>query len=184
VRSPRIAMLLAALAVGPALAQQREVDTKRSQVSFTYTLEKKITAEGAFPKWRAEVAFDDKQLAKSSVRFEIELAAIATGSSDSDNEAVRAGWFDVANHPLATFVSDSVRKLADDRYEAVGKLTIKGNTRDASIPFTLFPLAGGGLVAQGKFIVQRLAFGVGDADTSQVADEVEVQFNLVVGPAK
>jgi polyisoprenoid-binding protein YceI len=140
-------MLLVALPAGPALAQQRDVDTNRSKVSFIYKLERKITVEGAFPKWRAQIAFDETELAKASVRFDVELAAIDTGSSDSDKEVASPRWFDVANHPLATFVSESVRKLADNSYEAAGKLTIKGKTSETSIPFTVFPSAGGGLAA-------------------------------------
>lgn len=166
-----------------ALAQQRDVDLKRSKIAFVYKLEKTVLVEGAFPRWRAQVAFDERNLAKASIRLEIELAATDTGNSDSDKEVQRPRWFDVANHGRATFVSESVKKVGDNRYEAAGKVTIKGKTRDLVVPFALSPAAGG-QSAQGKFVIKRLEFGVGDgqwADTSQVADEVEVRFNIVLG---
>lgn len=177
-------LLAAALVAAPAGAQRREVDAKKSKIAFVYKLEKTVLVEGAFPRWRAQVAFDERQLAKSSVRFEIELAAIDTGNSDGDKEARRPRWFDVVSFPRAVFVSDEVRKTGNNRFEAAGKLTIKGKTRDQAIAFVT-SAAAAGLAAQGQFVIKRLEFGVGDgpwADLSQIADEVEVRFNLFLGP--
>lgn len=162
-----------------AFSQTREVDAKRSKINFVYKLEKTVLVEGAFPKWRAQVAFDERNLARSSVRLEIDLLATDTGNADSDKEVQRPRWFDTATNPRASFVSDSIRK-AGSGYEAVGKVTIKGKTRDLIVPFSFTNQA-----AQGKFVIKRLEFGVGDgqwADTSQVADEVEVRFIIALGP--
>ncbi len=167
------------LLIFPLAAFSQQVDPKRSKITFVYKLEQTVLVEGAFPKWRAQVVFDERQLAKASIRLDIELAATDTGSADSDKEVQRPRWFDTAAHPRASFVSDSIRK-AGNGYAAVGKLTIKGKTQDLTVPFTF-----NSRTAQGKFVIRRLAFGVGDgqwADPSQVADEVEVRFNIALGP--
>lgn len=169
------------LLVFPLSVLAQSVDMKRSKISFVYKLEKTVLVEGAFPKWRAQLSFDEKNLAKSSVRLEIDLLATDTGNADSDKEVQRPRWFDTAANPRASFVSDSIRK-AGNGYEAVGKMTLKGKTQDLTVPFTFT-----NQTAQGKFIVRRLAFGVGDgqwADTSQVADEVEVRFNIILQEKK
>jgi cytochrome b561 len=164
-----------------AFSQQRDVDPKRGKITFVYKLEKTVVVEGAFPKWRAQIAFDEKNLAKSNVRLEIDLLATDTGNADGDKEVQRPRWFDTANNPRASFTSESIRR-AGNAYEAVGKVTIKGKTRDLTVPFSF-----AGQTALGKFVIKRLEFGVGDgqwADVSQVADEVEVRFNIVLGQEK
>ena len=180
--------LAACLALpGQAAAQTRAVDTAKSRLAFIYTIDKKIAVEGRFPKFSAQVVFDEKQPEKGSVRLEIELGAIDTGNADGDSEAQRPLWFDVPKFPRATFVSSAIRKTAEGRYEALGQLTIKGKSREAVAPFAVAPTPGGGLAAQGKLVVKRLAFDVGTAqwaDVTQIADEVEVRFNLALGPAK
>lgn len=171
----------------PVAAQTRPVDTARSRLAFVYTIDKKVTVEGRFPKFAAQVVFDAAQPEKGSVRLDIELGAIDTGSADGDSEARRPLWFDVPRFPTATFVSSAIRRTTDGKYEAVGKLTIKGKSRDAVIPFSATPAPGGGLSAQGRLVVQRLAFDVGTgqwADVTQIADEVEVRFQLALGPAR
>jgi polyisoprenoid-binding protein YceI len=130
---------------------------------------------------------DEAKPEAASVKLEIDLLSIDTGSSEADTEVKRPLWFDVAKHPKAGFVSSTVRKLGDNRYEAAGKLTIKGKTSDAVVPFTTAAAPGGGLAAQGKLTIKRLDFGVGTglwADTSEISNEVEVRFNIVLGPPK
>lgn len=184
-----LAVLLAGqwLAAGAALAQARPLDAGKSRVAFVYTVEKKITVEGRFPKFSAQVVFDERAPEKGSVKFDIDVGAIDTGSAEGDTEAKRPLWFDAPKFATASFVSTSVRRAGERRYEALGRLTIKGATREASVPFTVAAAPGGSLRAQGSLTIKRLAFGVGTglwADTSQIADEVEVKFDLVLGPPK
>lgn len=184
-----LAGLLAAqgLVAGVALAQVRPLDTGRSRVAFVYTVEKKITVEGRFPKFSAQVVFDERAPEKGSVKIDIDVAAIDTGSAEGDTEAKRPMWFDTPKFATASFVSTALRRTGGQRYEALGRLTIKGTAREATIPFTTAAAPGGGLRAQGSLSIKRLAFGVGTglwADTSQIADEVEVRFDLALGPPK
>ena len=59
---------------------------------------------------------------------------------------------------------------------------IKGQSRDLVVPVTLSN-AGAQTVATGSFMLKRLDFKVGDgdwADTSVVANEVQVRFKLAL----
>ena len=63
-----------------------------------------------------------------------------------------------------------------------GKLTIKGNVRDVVVPVALVQ-AGAVTTATGAFTIKRLAFKIGEnewADTSMVADDVQVKFKLAL----
>lgn len=176
--------LLLVLETTHVFAQARSVDMAKSRLAFVYTMERKITVEGRFPKFGAQVVFDEKQPEKGSIRIEIDIAAIDTGSSDGDAEAKQRVWFDTSKFPKASFSSSAIKRIGERRYEALGTLTIKNGSREVVVPFIVANAAGGGLVTQGSLTIKRLAFGVGVeqwTDVSQIADEVEVKFNLALG---
>ena len=115
------------------------------------------------------------------VEIEVDLTSIDTGAPDGDTEAQRNLWFDTATHPAAKFASSSVKRLAPDRYEITGKLTIKGRTRDLTIPVET-TRAGADRNFAGGFVLKRLEFAIGEgpwADVETVADEVQVRFRMV-----
>lgn len=176
--------LLLGLIATQAAGQVRAVDMAKSRLAFVYTLEKKIAVEGRFPKFDARVVFDEKQPEKGSVKLEVDIVAIDTGTSDGDAEVKQGVWFDTSRFPKATFLSHSIKRRGERHYEALGTLSIKGTPREVAIPFTVAKAAGGGLDAKGSFTIRRLLFSVGVgqwADPNQVADEVEVKFNLLLG---
>ena len=72
---------------------------------------------------------------------------------------------------------------------AIGKLTMRGVTHDARVPFTFRTASEGGVSVAymvGKTTLKRLDYGVGQGDwkaTDQVGDEVGVSFALRLVPA-
>jgi polyisoprenoid-binding protein YceI len=63
-----------------------------------------------------------------------------------------------------------------------GKLSIKGNSRDVVVPVALAQ-SGATTTVTGAFPLKRLAFKIGEnewADTSMVADDVQVKFKLAL----
>ena len=85
--------------------------------------------------------------------------------------------------PQAHFTASQINRTPAG-YEAVGKLTIRGVTRDMRVPFTFRTATENGAATgymSGKTSVRRLDYGVGQGDwkaTDQVADEVDVSFAL------
>ncbi len=174
---PTTLLLAAALVATPVLAG---IDTAQSQVKFVFK-QMNVPVEGAFKRFTANVRFDAKQPDRSRAEIEIDLDSIDTGSPDADNEARRKAWFDTANHPKARFSSKSVRRLAADRYEVSGPITIKGRTHEVTVPVRVQRSASA-TTYEGSFALKRLAFAIGEgpwADTDTVADEVQVQFRIV-----
>jgi polyisoprenoid-binding protein YceI len=104
------------------------------------------------------------------------------GVPDSDAELPKAPWFNAARFPKAQFVSSSVKSLGEGRYLASGKLSIKGVQQDVTVPFQTKP-AGAATEAVGAFTIKRLDFKIGEgewADTSMVANDVQVKFKLTL----
>jgi polyisoprenoid-binding protein YceI len=94
----------------------------------------------------------------------------------------KAIWFNTAKFPQATFQSSAIKGLGGGKFEVAGKLVIKGNMRDVVIPVALTQ-SGAATVASGVFTIKRLAFKIGEndwADTSMVADDVQVKFKLAL----
>ena len=144
-----------------------------------------VPLDGRFKRFTAQVAFDPKQLPTSKIAFQIELGSVAV-NADSDVELVKPEWFNTAKFPKATFQSGAIKALGAGRFEVAGKLAIKGASRDLVVPVQLTQTqtqAGALTTATGTFGIKRLDFKVGDgdwADTSVVANEVQVKFKLVL----
>ena len=84
--------------------------------------------------------------------------------------------------PQATFQSSSIKALGGGKFDVAGKLTIKGQSRDVTVPVTLTQ-SGATTTASGTLALKRLAYKIGEnewADTSMVADDVQVQFKLAL----
>jgi polyisoprenoid-binding protein YceI len=75
-----------------------------------------------------------------------------------------------------------VKGLGGGKFEVSGKLSIKGNVRDIVVPVALTQ-SGPTTTAVGSFVLKRLAFKIGEnewADTSMVADDVQVRFKFAL----
>jgi len=181
-----VAALLAALllaASGGAPAQGVLVD--RSEIRFA-SKQMGASVEGRFRKWTANVDFRPKDLARSKVELEIELASIDLASAEAEAEVRRPLWFDTSKFPVAKFASTGMRDLGGERYEIAGTLSMKGVAKEVVVPVALGRDAAGNRVADGRFALKRLEFKVGEglwADTDAVADEVLVRVRLVLPPA-
>lgn len=170
----------AALVVAPtpALAQQK-LDAAKSEMLFV-SKQMGVPVEGRFRKFDAQIAFDPKKPEAGKVAFTIDMGSATFGSPEVDVELPKATWFNVPKFPQATFQSSAIKTVGAGRFEVAGKLTIKGSSRDVVVPVALTQ-AGGGTTATGAFAIKRLEFKIGEgdwADTSMVANDVQVKFKL------
>ncbi len=173
------ALALAALA-GPALADQKLL-ADQSEIRFV-SKQMGVPVEGRFRKFDAQLAFDPGRPATSKVRFDVDTGSATLGVPEADAELPKPVWFNATQFPQASFQSTAIKVLGEGRFEVAGKLTIKGATQEVVVPVALAP-SGANTVATGSFAVKRLAFKVGEnewADTSMVADEVQVRLKLVL----
>jgi len=156
------------------------VDYSKSEVTFV-SKQMNVPVQGRFKKFTAQIAFDAKKLAASKADIEVELGSIDTGSADADAEVGKKAWFNTSAFPAARFTSTSVTQTGPDKFEARGKLSIKGIGQDVAAPFTV-KRAGGTITYEGGFTLKRLQFKIGEgawSDTETVADEVQVKFKIV-----
>jgi len=173
-------ILLAALGGGAALAQQKLVPAQ-SEISFV-SKQMGVPVEGRFKKFDAQIAFDPAKPQTGKIAFTVDIASATLGAPEPDSELPKAEWFNTAKFPQATFQSSTIKALGGGKFEVAGKLAIKGASQDAVIPVTL-TANGATTVAAGSFTLKRLAYKIGEkewADTSMVADDVQVKFKLAL----
>ena len=176
----RTALAAAALMCAlPALAQQQLVPAQ-SEIQFV-SRQMGVPVEGRFKKFDAQIAFDPAKPATSKIAFTVDTGSVNLGP-EADAELPKATWFNVPKFPQATFQSTTIKALGGGKFEVAGKLAIKGATQDVRVPVTRVQ-PGATTGATGAFPIKRLAFKIGEnewADTSMVADEVQVKFKLAL----
>ena len=167
-----------ATAAAPASAK---LVPAQSDIAFTFR-QMGVPVDGHFKKFDAQVAFDPKNPAAGKVSLSIELGSATLGDAATDAELVKPEWFNVKKIPTATFQSTAIKALGGGKFEAAGKLTIKGQAKDVVVPVALAQ-AGGTTTATGAFAIKRLDFNIGEGewkDTSMVANDVQVKFKLAL----
>lgn len=171
--------IVAATALVPAQAQQKLVQAQ-SEIAFV-SKQMGVPVEGRFRQFDGQIAFDPARPAASKIAFSVDLASVSI-SKEADAELPKPVWFNVQKHPKASFESGAVKALGGGKYEIAGKLAIKGLSSDVVVPVTLTQ-SGATTTATGAFPIKRLTFRIGEnewADTSMVADEVQVRFKLAL----
>ena len=172
-----ITLALGAALLAPALAQ---VDAAKSSV-IAVSKQMGVPVEGKFRRFSAQVSFDPAKPADGRASIEIDIASFDLGDADFNRETAKKEWFDAAKFPKATFVTTAIKPAGAGRFEAAGKLAIKGITRDFVAPVS-FKAEGGQQVFEGVLPIKRLAFNIGEGewkDTSTVADDVQIRFRIV-----
>jgi len=170
-------LALSAIAAGSThAATYQTVVPEKSSITFAYR-QMGVAMDGKFKKFNAQLSLDTAKADKAKGSIDIDLASIDTGSSEADQEVVGKSWFNVAAHPKASFVLKTLKPTGANAYEAVGQLTIKGQTRELVAPVRLSPQG----VLTGSFVMKRADFGIGEgmwAKFDVVANEITVHFNL------
>jgi polyisoprenoid-binding protein YceI len=162
----------------PAMAQQKLLPAQ-SELTFV-AKQMGVPMSGHFKKFDAQVNFDATKLASSKVSFTVDMGSATLGSAEMDSELPKATWFNAPKFPQASFSSSAFKALGAGKFEVTGKLSIKGQTQDVTVPLAMTQ-SGSTTVATGVLPIKRLSFKIGDgewADTSMVADDVQVKFKL------
>jgi len=168
------------MAAAPAFAQQKLVPAQ-SEIVFV-SKQMGVPVEGRFKKFDAQIAFDPAKPATSKIAFTVDIGSATLGVRETDAELPKPVWFNAPKFPQATFQSTAIKNLGGGKFEVAGKLGIKGVTQDVVVPVVLTQ-AGVTTTATGVFPLKRLAFKIGEnewADTSMVADDVQVKFKLAL----
>jgi len=119
---------------------------------------------------------------RSSVTLEIDAASVDTHSEGRDRHIRSDDFLAAETHPTLSFRSTSVKRVADDRLEVTGELTLRGVTRPLR---TEVELVGAGETffgdfrtgVEARFGVDRTEFGI-DGVPGGVGNEIDFVISL------
>jgi len=174
----RTLIAVAAVGFGAAVPAALTIDPANSRVTATFR-QMNVPVDGAFTKVAGAVSFDATHPEAATARIDIDTSGFDLGMEDYNAEVRKKEWFDSATYPKASFVSSAFKPLGGDRYQAVGKLSIKGTSIEVRVPVTVRREAAA-TVFEGTLPVSRKTFGIGDAGWNEVVDDsVSVKFHIV-----
>ena len=174
-----LALSLLAGGAGAAPAPVWTLDKAASQIRFSSSYDG-APFSGGFSRWDAAIRFDPANLAGSSVSASIDVASVATGDQDRDQALPTDTFLAAARFPRATFTAHAFKALGHGRYEAIGRLSLRGVSKPLTLPFTLAIKAGEARM-NAAIGLDRLAFGVGQKEwrsTATVPAQVAVTIAL------
>jgi polyisoprenoid-binding protein YceI len=177
--------VLALLAAPVSAADKFVQATTGNQLTFTFN-QLDAASSGQFKSFRTELQYDEKNLAASSLQVKVDIGSLDTQDGERDTALKGAELFDAQKFPAATYVASSLARNAAGGLEAVGKLTLRGVSKDLRLPLTLKPTANG-FELSGQTAIKRLEYDVGQGEwksTESVGDEVKIQYRVTLVRAK
>jgi polyisoprenoid-binding protein YceI len=182
---PALLFIAVSVAAVADAAELTVVQGDRSTLTFVYR-QMGVPVEGRFTRVAARIRFDPAAPTAATAALELDLTSADAGSTEANDELAGKAWFDTKAFPKATFVSEGVKVLGDNRYEVRGRMTLKGRAREVAAPFTFTPQGDAG-VFEGAFVLKRADFAIGEgvwADFGTVANEVQVRFRFLATAGK
>lgn len=168
---------LASTKINDSFTGDYVLDTSHASVVFTISHIGYSNYTGRFNVLDAQLHFDAKNPAKSTLKATVTPASVDTHNSTLEAELASKNWFNTDAFPEATFVSKSIVKSGPNKGKITGDLTLMGVTK----PMTLDVVFNGGgndpfakkqkLGFSGHAVIKRSDFGM-SAYIPTVADAV------------
>jgi len=134
-----------------------------------------VNTGGEFKGLKGSITWDDEALEKCVFDISIDAATVNTGIDSRDNHLRKEEYFDVQQYPVIVFKSGKVTRSGKS-FTVYGRLSIKGITKDISIPFTATTKPGGYLF-EGSFELNRKDYKVG-GNSLVLSDNVTISLSV------
>ena len=95
-----------------------------------------VNVDGHFNTFSVIAIFDSENKLEN-ITGVIEVNSIETGIDSRDEHLLKDDYFDTANHKNISLQSTSISKKSDSEYSIDADLTIKGKTKQITIPVTV-----------------------------------------------
>ncbi len=166
------------------------VDTAHTRIGFRARHAMVTTVRGTFGEFEGTAHLDVANPAASRVELRIDAGSLDTGQPDRDAHLRSADFLAVEEFPEITFVSTDVEQVDDDEYTVTGDVTIKGQTRQVSVDFTLTgsaldPFGNTRVGFEGALALKRSDWGLVwnaalETGGVLVSDKVQLEFDVSV----
>jgi len=191
----RLAVLAAAVTLAAPAFAADTYQFDKSHTTVGFSVRHIVTnVGGKFQDFSGTIQVDKAKPESSSVEFTIQAASINTNEPKRDEHLKSPDFFDVANNPTITFKSTSVKPAGKDAFEVTGNLTMRGVTKQVTLPVTFLgegkdPWGNEKIGFELSTVLNRKDYGINwnktlDAGGVLVADEVKVQISVEANKVK
>lgn len=164
---------------GADAVEYTDVNPAASTISFTYN-QMGSRVYGTFSRFVGTLSFDTAHPEVALAKLTIGLDSIDAGSEEANTELQKPAWFDTRVYPEATFESTRIKDLGNNRYQITGNLTLRGLTREVTVP-VLLKSEGAIGIFDGELVLKRSDFNIGTGEWSDsvVSDDIDIRFRMV-----
>jgi len=134
-----------------------------------------LTVTGRFSGLKTTLLFSPDKLAASSLKGSVEVATIKTGIDKRDKDLQEEKYFNTDKYKLIEIASVKLSKKGN-QYEGLFNVTIKGVTKQITIPFECNQ-QGKNAEFKGDFSINRRDFGVGEK-SMMMSDNLNVSIDI------
>jgi polyisoprenoid-binding protein YceI len=164
-----------------AAMQQWVIVPSDSQLTFTAT-QNNSPVSGEFKSFGGEIKVDPEDLSSAKIVIDVNIDSLSTSYTELKKILLSADWFDSKKFPKALYQSTQLKKTGKETYEAIGTLMMRDKQAPVVLNFTVQSPSSNKKLVIGKTHIRRSVFNVGQgewASTSEIKDEVNIQFKLV-----
>lgn len=164
------------------------LDPTHTRIGFIARHAMVTKVRGAFNDFSGTVTMTEENLASAQVHLSIQAASIDTRNEQRDGHLRTNDFFAMDTYPEITFDSTSLKVTSEDSLTVVGDLTIKGVTREVTIPFDFAGTATdpfGNVRAgfDGSLVISRADFGITwnsalETGGVLVSDKITLEFEV------
>jgi polyisoprenoid-binding protein YceI len=164
------------------------IDPAHSRVGFVARHAMVTKVRGSFNEFSGTAHIDGDDPRRSSVTVTIKADSIDTRNADRDAHLRTNDFLLVSEHPEITFASTSIEPTGDNSFDVTGDLTIRGVTKQVTVPFTFEgsaqdPFGNTRIGLEGSTTINRKDFGVNwnaalEAGGVLVSDKVTLEFEV------
>jgi polyisoprenoid-binding protein YceI len=164
------------------------LDPGHSRIGFVARHAMVTRVRGQFNEFEGDGYVDGANPADSRATVTIRAASIDTRNAQRDEHLRSNDFLAMQDYPEITFVSTEARQTGGATFELTGDLTIRGVTRQVTIPFTFEgaatdPFGNLRLGFEGAVTINRKDYGVNwnaalEAGGVLVSDKVDLEFEV------
>lgn len=179
-----ITLFLAATVLGAASLSAEpviyKIDTVHSGIDFRirHFINR---VPGTFGNFEGEIHFDKANPQNSKAVATIHVNTVDTRNADRDAHLRNPDFFNVAEHPVAEFVSTTWQPTGENTFDVTGNLTMMGITREVVLKVEfLGEVEGRGTMRSGweaRTRIDRTDWGI-TFGTPAIGRDVDIEINL------
>jgi len=149
----------------PELTGRYTVDPAHTRIGFVSRHAMVTKVRGSFDEFTGTAVLDGEDPSRSSVEIVIQASSIDTRNADRDGHLRSNDFLQMEDYPEITFRSTEVTRTGEETLDVTGDLTIKGVTRQITVPFTFEgqatdPFGNVRVGFEGSATINRKDFGI------------------------